>query len=88
MKRTKFTEVQIVKAIKEHEAGRKAEDICRELGISTVAFYKWRQRYGGLDVKELARLKELEEENSRLKKMYANLSLVHEALKDAVAKKL
>lgn len=88
MKRSKFTETQIVKAIKEHEAGRKTEDICRELGISTVAFYKWRQRYGGLEVQELKRLKELEEENSRLKKMYVNLSLVHEALKDAVEKKL
>ena len=88
MKKTKFTETQIVKAIQEHEAGRKAEDICRDLGITTAAFYKWRQRYGGLDVSELKRVKELEEENSRLKHMYANLSLVHEALKDAVAKKL
>lgn len=88
MKRSKFTETQIIKAIKEHEGGRRAEDICRELGISTVSFYKWKQRYGGLEVQELKRLKELEEENSRLKKMYANLSLVHEALKDAVEKKL
>jgi putative transposase len=88
MKKTKFTESQIVKAIKEHEGGRKAEDICRELGISSAAFYKWRQRYGGLEVQELKKMKELEEENSRLKQMYANLSLVHEALKDAVAKKL
>jgi putative transposase len=88
MKKTKFTESQIVKAIKEHEGGRKAEDFCRELGISAAAFYKWRQRYGGLEVQELKKMKELEEENSRLKQMYANLSLVHEALKDAVAKKL
>lgn len=88
MKKSKFTETQIVKAIKEHEAGRKTEDLCRELGISSVTFYKWKQRYGGLEVKELTRLKELEEENFRLKKMYANLSLVHEALKDAVEKKL
>ena len=88
MKKSKFSETQIAKAIKEHEAGRKAEDLCRELGISTVTFYKWKQRYGGLDVKEITRLKELEEENARLKKMYANLSLVHEALKDAVEKKL
>lgn len=88
MKKTRFTETQIVKAIKEHEQGRKAEDLCRELGITTAAFYKWRQRYGGLDVNELKRVKELEDENSRLKRMYANLSLVHEALKDAVAKKL
>lgn len=88
MKRIKFSETQIVNALKEFENGRKAEDICRELGISTAAFYKWRQRYGGLETSELKRLKELEEENSRLKRMYANLSLVHEALKDAVAKKL
>ena len=88
MKKSKFTETQIIKAIKEHEAGRKAEDICRELGISTVSFYKWKQRYGGLEVQDLKRLKELEEENFRLKKMFANLSLVHEALKDAVEKKL
>ena len=86
MKKSKFTETQIIKAIKEHEAGRKAEDICRELGISTVSFYKWKQRYGGLEVQDLKRLKELEEENSRLKKMISNLSLVHEALKDAVEK--
>jgi putative transposase len=58
------------------------------LGISSTAFYKWRQKYSGLEMAELKRLKELEEENSRLKRMYANLSLVHEALKDAVAKKL
>jgi putative transposase len=88
MKRSQFTETQIVKAIKEHEAGRSAEDISRELGISSTAFYKWRQKYSGLEMAELKRLKELEEENSRLKRMYANLSLVHEALKDAVAKKL
>ena len=79
MKKTKFTETQIVKAIKEHEAGRKAEDVCRELGVSTVSFYKWKQLYGGLEFQDLKRLKELEEENSRLKKMFANLSLIHEA---------
>jgi putative transposase len=88
MKKSQFTESQIVKAIQEHEKGRKAEDVCRELGVSTVTFYKWRQRYAGLEVAELKKMKELEEENSKLKRMYANLSLVHEALKDAVAKKL
>lgn len=88
MKKSQFTETQIVKAIKEHENGRDAKDLCRELGISTASFYKWRQRYGGLEVNELKKVKELEEENNRLKRMYANLSLVHEALKDAVAKKL
>lgn len=88
MKRTKFTETQIVKAIQEHESGRKAEDICRELGITTASFYKWRQRYGGMEASEVKKMKELQEENNRLKRMYADLSLVHEALKDAVAKKL
>jgi putative transposase len=88
MKKTKFTETQIVKAIQEHEGGRKAEDICRELGITTAAFYKWRQRYGGMEVSDVKKMKTIEEENARLKRMYAELSLVHEALKDAVAKKL
>mgnify|MGYP006150659031 FL=1 len=88
MKKSRFTETKIVKAIKEHEAGRKAEDICRELGITTASFYKWRQRFGGMEASDVKKMKDLEEENARLKKMYANLSLVHEALKDAVAKKL
>jgi putative transposase len=88
MKKSRFTETQIVKAIHEHENGKDAKEICRELGITTASFYKWRQRYGGMDVNELKRVKELEDENNRLKRMYANLSLVHEALKDAVAKKL
>jgi putative transposase len=88
MKKTKFTETQIVKAIHEHEGGRRAEDICRELGITTAAFYKWRQRYGGMEVSDVKKMKTIEDENSRLKRMYAELSLVHEALKDAVAKKL
>jgi putative transposase len=88
MKKSKFTETQIVKAINEHEAGRKAEEICREMAITTATFYKWRQRYSGMEASEVKKMKELQEENSRLKKMYADLSLVHEALKDAVAKKL
>lgn len=88
MKKTRFTEAQIVKAIQEHENGRDAKDICRELSITTAAFYKWRQRYGGMEVNELKKMKELEQENSRLKRMYADLSLVHHALKDAIEKKL
>lgn len=88
MRKTRFTETQIVKAIKDHEGGRDAQEICRELGITTASFYKWRQRYGGMEVNEVRKMKELQEENSRLKRMYADLSLVHEALKDAVAKKL
>lgn len=88
MKKTRFTETQIVKAINEHEQGRDAKDLCRELGITTAAFYKWRQRYSGMEVAELKKYKALEEEHNRLKRMYADLSLVHYALKDAVAKKL
>ena len=88
MRKTRFTETQIVKAIQEHENGRDAKEICRELGITTAAFYKWRQRYGGMGVAELKKVKELEQENSRLKKMYADLSLLHYAFKDAVEKKL
>jgi len=87
MKKTRFTESQIIKALKEHENDRNAQELCRELGITTAAFYKWRQRYAGLEVKELKRMKELEEENARLKRMFAELSLVHHALKDAVEKK-
>ena len=88
MKKTRFTETPIVKAIQEHEGGLKAEDICRELGITSAAFYKWRQRYGGLEVGELKRLKELEEENSRLKRMYAEISMENHAMKDLITKKL
>ena len=65
MKKSRFTETQIVKAIQEHEKGRKAEDLCRELGISTVTFYKWRQKYAGLEVAELKKMKELEEEKQQ-----------------------
>ena len=88
MRKSRFTETQIVKALQEHENGRDAKEICREMGITTASFYKWRQRYGGLQVNELKKVKELEQENSRLKKMYANLSLLHDAFKDAVEKKL
>jgi putative transposase len=88
MKKTRFTEAQIVKAIKQHESGSKVSDLCRELGISEPTFYNWKAKYGGMEVSDVKRMKALEEENSRLKKMYAELSLVHHALKDAVEKKL
>ena len=87
MKSTRFTETQIVKALKEHEAGRKAEDLCRDLEISKATFYNWKSKYGGMEASDVKRLKELEEENSRLKRMYANLSLDHEILKDVISKK-
>lgn len=87
MKRTKFTESQIIKALKEHEQGRKAEAICRDMGIHQGTFYNWRKKYGGMDTSQLKRLKELEDENARLKKMYAELSLDNVMLKDVLSKK-
>lgn len=88
MKKSRFTESQIVKALKEYEAGRTSEDISRELGVNKATFYSWRKKYGGMETSELKRLKELEEENRKLKQMYADLSLDHRILKDLVEKKL
>jgi putative transposase len=88
MKKTRFTETQIIAILKKQESGIKVSDICRENGISDATFYNWKAKYGGMDVNELKRVKQIEQENARLKKMYAELSLVHEALKDAVAKNL
>lgn len=88
MKKTRFTEQQIISAIKQNEAGMKASEVARKHGISEATFYNWKVKYGGMDTSQLKRLKELETENGRLKRMYADLSLVHEAFKDAVEKKL
>ncbi|MEM8487498.1 MAG: transposase [Bacteroidota bacterium] len=88
MKRSRFSESQIVAALARNERGEKVKDLCRELGISDATFYNWKAKYGGMSVSELKRIKELEVENARLKRMYAELSLVHHALKDAVEKKL
>jgi putative transposase len=88
MKKSRFTESQIVKILKEQEAGSKLSDICRDNGISEATFYNWKAKYGGMEARDVKRMKELEEENARLKKMYADLSLVHYAFKDAVEKKL
>jgi putative transposase len=88
MKKSKFSESQIVNLLKEAEAGVSLEDLIRQHGFSKASFYKWKAKYSGLSVSELKRLKELEEENRRLKQMYANLSLEHEALKDVIEKKL
>lgn len=87
MKKSKFTESQIVNILKEAEAGVALEDLSRQHGFSKPTFYKWKAKYGGMDVSALKRLKELEEENRRLKQMYAELSLEHKALKDIVEKK-
>lgn len=87
MKKTRYTESQIVKVLKEVEAGRSAKEVCREYGISQGTFYNWRAKYGGMEASDVKRLKELEQENQRLKQMYANLSLEHHALKDVLEKK-
>jgi putative transposase len=87
MKKSRFTESQIVKVLKEHEAGKGVEDLTRELGINRATFYNWRKKYGGLEVQELKRLKELEEENRKLKAMYADLALDHRILKEVLEKK-
>ena len=87
MKKTRITESQIVKALKENESGRKTEDICRELEVSRATFYRWKSQYGGMEAYDVKRLKELEEENARLKKMYADLSLDHSILKEVITKK-
>ena len=88
MKKSKFTPEQTAKILKEFDQGKTVEAITREYGVSRAAFYKWRQRYGGLEATELKRLKELEEENTRLKRMYANLALDLEAARYIIEKKL
>src|SRR6185503_13025857 len=87
MKKSKFSESQIVNILKEAEAGVSLEDLMRQHGFSKASFYKWKAKYSGMSVSELKRMKELEEENRRLKQMYANLSLEHEVLKDIIEKK-
>mgnify|MGYP000001596544 FL=1 len=87
MRKSKFTEHQIVSILKQHEAGVKVADLCREHEISNATFYQWKAKYGGLDASQLKQLKDLQEENSRLKRMYAELSMVHDALKSVVEKK-
>lgn len=86
MKKSRFTETEIIRALKEHENGRAAADISRELGINPNTFSNWRKKYAGMDVQQVRRLKELEEENARLKKMYADISLDHSILKEVMEK--
>lgn len=88
MRKSKFSESQIVTILKEAEAGVRLDDLSRQHGFSKASFYKWKAKYSGMSVSELKRMKELEEENRRLKQMYANLSLEHEVLKDIIEKKL
>ena len=87
MRSSKFSESQIVSILKQQDAGLKVADICREHGISSATFYKWRSKYGGLDVSMLRRVKELEAENARLKKMYAESQMDQQILREALSKK-
>lgn len=88
MKKSKFSESQIVKILKLHERGLSVSEVCKQHGISQGTFYNWKNKYGGMDAKMIKRLKELEAENSKLKQMYANLSLENHAMKDLIEKKL
>lgn len=88
MKKDKHSESSMVKAVQRLESGEKVEDLCREYGIGKTTLYKWRSLYSGMEVSQVKRLKELEEENRRLKKMYAELSLNHEILKEVLEKKV
>ena len=88
MKKSQFTPTQIAGILKEFDNGKSADEINREHGVSKASLYKWRQRYGGMEATELKRIKELEEENSRLKRMYANLAMELDTAKYIIEKKL
>jgi putative transposase len=88
MKKVRFTETQIVSVLKEAEAGMAISELCRKHGISEASFYLWRKKFGGMAETDLKRLRQLEEENRRLKHMFAELSIDHRILKDIVEKKL
>lgn len=86
MKRSKFTESQIIFALKQAETGVKVEEVCRKMGISEATFYNWKKKYGGIGVAELRRLRQLEEENFRLKQIIADLTLDKQMLQDVLKK--
>ncbi len=87
MRKSRFTPKQILTVLKEYEAGKSALELSRDKGISQATLYSWRKKYGGMSATELKRLKQLEEENQRLKRMYAELSLDHELAKEIIGKK-
>lgn len=87
MKTSRYTNSQIIKILKEASNGRAVPDLCREYGMSSATFYKWRSKYGGMDISMISKMKELEEENRRLKKMYAEAQMSVDMLKDALGKK-
>ena len=86
MKKSRYSEEQIIGILKQHESGVKTGDVCREHGVSAATFYGWKQKYGGMDVSEAQRLKQVEDENRRLKQLVADLSLDKEALKSVIRK--
>ncbi len=88
MRKSRFSETQIVAILKQADAGLKVKDICREHGISDATYYKWKSRYGGMEASDLKRVKELEAELSQYKHMYAELARDNDAMKDLIAKKL
>jgi len=88
MKKSRFTETQIVSILKQADAGLAIKDICRQAGISVPTYYQWKSKYGGMEASDLKRVKELEAENSKLKRMYAEQALDLVAMKDLIAKKL
>jgi putative transposase len=86
MKKSRYTEEQVISAVKQMEAGRKAKEMARELGVSEATLYAWKSKYGGLEVNEARRLRDLEQENARLKKLVADLSLDKDALQTVIRK--
>ena len=88
MKKSRFTEQQIISILKQADAGVKVQDICRQHGISDATYYKWKSKYGGMEASDIKRLREVETENSKLKRMFADLALENRALKDLIEKKL
>lgn len=88
MRKSRFSESQIVSVLKQVEGGRTVKDVCREHGVSENTYYNWKSKYGGMEVSDIRKMKELIEENRQLKQMYADLSLENRVLKDAIEKKL
>lgn len=88
MKKSRFSETEIVSILKQGDAGVAVKDLCRQAGISTATYYQWKSKYGGMEASDLKRVKELESENARLKRLYAELALDNAAMKDLIAKKL
>ena len=86
MRKSRFTETQIVSILKEAKAGRKVEDVCREHGKSNATYYQWKSKYVGMEASDLKRMKELEAENNKLKRMYADMALENQAIKDLLGK--